>query len=88
MVDMSILPMLYKPTYNEGCTTMDLSDFASVCTWWRLNEALPVAGVALAAARPEVPRQAAVAHAAALPSRQGHRKTRNEGRPAMFLADG
>jgi hypothetical protein len=33
-----------------------------------------VAGVALAAARPEVPRQTAVAHAAALPSRELHRK--------------
>ena len=70
---------------NHGCSTSFSPSF-SPRTWRRLNEALPVAGVALAAARPEVPRQAAVAHAAALPS--ANPGSQNKGRAARFFFRG
>jgi hypothetical protein len=65
---MSVETMAVPSTFSMVFTLQEKG------TWRRLNEALPVAGVALAAARPEVPRQTAVAHAAALPSRELHRK--------------
>ena len=81
---MSVETMAVPSTFSMVFTLQEKG------TWRRLNEALPVAGVALAAARPEVPRQTAVAHAAALPSRELHRKLHRDPKRGTrpFLKDG